>query len=108
MTKKRTSKLEESFQGALGRLAESLGITPAEFDRSIRQAADTLKPTPQCLTLEEIRLFGSLPAIRMKHAGECAFCQRLANAIQPSKAGTDAFVKAAVYSGKAARAIPFE
>ena len=72
---------------AAERLARRRGISPEEFMESIsRKMEETIYPTRECLSPDEIILYRTpyeIPEKRRSHLDQCVFCATLIDA-QPS------------------------
>ena len=68
-------------------IAEELGMSAEELMDSIyRRMEETIYPTKECLSPDEITLYiepEEIPVNRRSHIGQCTFCATLVNA-QPS------------------------
>lgn len=76
--------MDRKYEEALRRLAESNGMTPAEFEARLKEMENDLPPSsPQCLTVVELGVWPELSRSRFTHASNCSFCLKMLEAFYP-------------------------
>src|SRR5687768_10039320 len=87
--------IDADYQHALERVAASAGLPSEDLQRRIEVSNRRRIFTPDCLTLEDVELYGTfakLPPARQAHVRRCPTCLELLTVIEPTAAEGDWFV----------------
>ena len=77
--------IESKYHKALKKVAARVNMEPKEFETTLQAAAKKLNTTPECLILEEVKLWPKLSNNRIKHGKQCNFCKKVIQIVQSSK-----------------------
>ena len=68
---------EKEYTEALARIAKSIGLSPEELEKRVKERSAGLHPTTNCITLAELENYDlfSMPSNRRNHILTCDFCE---------------------------------
>jgi hypothetical protein len=82
-----------AYDRALGRVAETLDLSPGELERRLDRVSEALRPTEECPTLDDLEgdEWWRSPAWA-RHVRSCGFCRQLLAVMEPSEREVQSWV----------------